>query len=62
MLDEYLEQGWPVADNAAQPNPLPPGEGRVRGNAVEVNRITLFQAWYWFFREAIKERPQVFNI
>ena len=62
MLDEYLEQGWPVADHTTQQNPLPPGEGRVRGYAVELNRIKLFQAWCWFFREAIKDRPKVFNI
>ena len=26
------------------------------------HRITLFQAWCWFFREAVKDRPKVFNI
>jgi len=42
MLDDYLQNGWPLAD----------GE----------RRINLFQAWCWFFREAVKERPKVFNI
>jgi hypothetical protein len=57
MLDDYLALGWPVADHPAHQNPLSP-----EGNTAEFSRIKLFQAWCWFFRESIKERPKVFNI
>ena len=51
-------------DSTALPPSLPPLEGGTNSDdhAAEFTRIKLFQAWCWFFRESIKERPKVFNI
>ena len=66
--DDQLRQAaaqWIDVELAAQPGQPPLLDEYLReGWPVDADgqRISLYTAWCWFFRETVKDRPKVFNI